>query len=176
MMSPKINGFEYIVFDDSRVLLLGTLPGKKSLEKKFYYAEQSNYFWKFFMDYTGVEKFPSNMEEAKAILKNAKVALWDVLESAERVTESGKRTSSDKDISNWKRNDIEKFCKEHPGIEKIGVLGRKAYDMFQELFPDLNAEYLPSSSGANARYWRMSNSKISRECRGWVVWSDFLSK
>lgn len=175
-MSEKITGFSPIVFEDSKVLLLGTLPGRKSLEKEFYYADRGNYFWKFFTEYTGVEEFPSNIEDAKKILKLTKVALWDVLESGERLTESGKRTSSDKFISDGKPNDIRAFCKEHPNIEKIGVLGKKAYDMFCDFFPDLKAECLLSSSGANARCWNMLNSKINKDCRGWREWSEFLNQ
>ena len=177
-MSRKIKGFDPIVFEDSKVLLLGTLPGRKSLEKEFYYADKSNYFWKFFAEYTGIRMIPSNMEDAKVILKSAKVALWDILESAERVDEIGKRTSSDKDITNCKANDIEKFCKEHPNIKKIGVLGKKAFDMFQEFFPSLDSECLPSSSGANARCWKMDDNTIPRvafDSNGYKEWADFIS-
>ncbi|MCR5154358.1 MAG: DNA-deoxyinosine glycosylase [Lachnospiraceae bacterium] len=176
-MSEIIKGFEPLIFEDSRALLLGTLPGQKSLEKGFYYADNSNYFWKFFAEYTGIRMIPSNMEDAKAILKTAKVALWDILESAERVDESGKRTSSDKDIANGKINNIEKFCKEHPNIKKIGVLGNKAFDMFQEFFPSLDAECLPSSSGANAKCWKMDRTipRVEFDCNGYIEWSNFLS-
>lgn len=117
-MEKRIEGFKYIAFKDSRVLLLGTLPGRKSLERQFYYADNGNYFWKFFKEYTNTEKIPTNMDEAKYILKKAKVALWDVLESAERVTKSGKRTSMDKDISKGRENDIIKLCQEYPNIEE----------------------------------------------------------
>ena len=52
-MSKRIYGFSPIIFDDSEVLLLGTLPGEVSLEKRLYYADESNYFWEFFCEYVG---------------------------------------------------------------------------------------------------------------------------
>ena len=45
MDDSKIYGFDPIIFQDSKYLILGTLPGKKSLETKFYYADRGNCFW-----------------------------------------------------------------------------------------------------------------------------------
>ena len=41
-MSERIEGFPPIVFEDSEVLLLGTLPGEESLQKQYYYADNRN--------------------------------------------------------------------------------------------------------------------------------------
>ncbi len=49
-MSERIKGFAPIAFEDSEVLLLGTLPGVESLQKNYYYADKTNYFWDFFVN------------------------------------------------------------------------------------------------------------------------------
>ena len=54
MDDSKIYGFDPIIFQDSKYLILGTLPGKKSLETKFYYADRGNCFWP--VSYTHLEK------------------------------------------------------------------------------------------------------------------------
>jgi len=48
-MNKRIKGFAPIVFEDSEVLLLGTLPGAVSLKKEYYYADEGNYFWESFL-------------------------------------------------------------------------------------------------------------------------------
>lgn len=41
-------------------MLLGTLPGATSLKKEYYYADEKNYFWDFFCEYTGHDEPKSN--------------------------------------------------------------------------------------------------------------------
>ena len=41
-------------------MLLGTLPGAVSLKKEYYYADEKNYFWNFFCEYTGHDEPKSN--------------------------------------------------------------------------------------------------------------------
>lgn len=35
-------------------MLLGTLPGAVSLKKEYYYADEKNYFWDFFVSIQGM--------------------------------------------------------------------------------------------------------------------------
>ncbi|MCR5481703.1 MAG: DNA-deoxyinosine glycosylase [Clostridia bacterium] len=177
-MNERIKDFKPIVFNDSKVLILGTLPGRKSLEEGFYYADKGNYFWKFFMEYTGCGKRPTNIAEAGDVVRLAKVALWDVFESGIREDKTGKRTSNDSDIAEPVPNKIPEFLQEHPGIERIGVTGSVGYNAFCRYFPDIKATQLPSSSGANAVCWGMETvdgiRRIRRDRKGWKTWKAFI--
>ena len=40
-----VEGLDPIVFNDSKILVLGSLPGAKSVERKSYYSNRGNKFW-----------------------------------------------------------------------------------------------------------------------------------
>ena len=170
-MSERITGFAPIVFDDSEVLLLGTLPGAMSLQREFYFADESNYFWDFFSEYTGLKK-PQNKEDVSLILKKSKVALWDIYESAVRVNSEDKSTSNDSDIEQAILNDLELFLNTYPNIKRIGIMGKKAYTDFTKKYPNIKAEYLPSTSGSNGAQW--GGKPINKERIGWKKFKAFI--
>lgn len=172
-MSQRIEGFAPIVFEDSEVLLLGTLPGAVSLERNYYYADDGNYFWQFFSEYTECEK-PRNWEDVRNVLQKAKVALWDIYESAVRVDEQNNATSKDSDITDVCWNDIETFLGENPQIKRVGILGKKAYKEFVKKYPAFAKKcvYLPSTSGSNAAQW--GGKPINRSRNGWKSFVSFI--
>lgn len=170
-MSKRIKGFAPIVFEDSEVLLLGTLPGATSLKKEYYYADEKNYFWDFFCEYTGHGK-PKSNEEVALILKELKVALWDIYESAVREDDTHKGTSKDTDIVKVKWNDISGLLQTYPNIKRVGVLGKKAYNEFILKYPDIEVEYLPSTSGSNGSQW--GGKPIDRKRIGWKKFKEFV--
>ena len=51
--------FEPLVRDDIEILVLGTLPGKKSLELGQYYGHSRNRIWKILSTITG-DDLPTN--------------------------------------------------------------------------------------------------------------------
>jgi deferrochelatase/peroxidase EfeB len=61
----------------------GTMPGVKSLEINQYYANPGNQFWKLLASSLN-QAIPLNNEEKLNLIKNNKLALWDVLLSCER--------------------------------------------------------------------------------------------
>ena len=163
-MKDRIRCFEPIVFNDSRVLLIGTLPGGKSLETGFYYADKSNYFWKFLSYYAGTP-FPETKQQKIELLKMTKVAVWDVYAVGYR-----SESSKDKDIKDGTPNDIPKFLKEHPSIVKVGASGKCAYQTVKREFPLLEVICLPSTSGSNGGQW----STEDKTRKGWVEWRKFV--
>ncbi len=169
-MAERIIGFAPIAFDNSKYLLLGTLPGAKSLKEGYYYADGGNYFWKFFAKYSGTP-IPYSMAEASDVLRKVNVAVWDVYESGIRLSKEEKATSKDSDIRDAVPNDIRGFLKQHPNIKKIGALGKPAYKHFCELYPDIEAVPLPSTSGANGASW---GTGIAEDHAGWIEWTRFL--
>ena len=68
--------------ENSKVLILGTIPSPKSREQGFYYGHPRNRFWMVLADILK-EDLPKTIDEKKDMLKKNGIALWDVLESCE---------------------------------------------------------------------------------------------
>lgn len=135
----------------SRVLILGSMPGVKSLEKQEYYAHPQNRFWKVMGELCSepsLADFPYE-KRVETLLENG-FALWDVISKCRR------EGSLDSDIKDEKPNDIRGLLKKYPNIGTILLNGNKAFSSFKKHFPDLILEYncikCPSTSPANARY------------------------
>ena len=157
--------FKPSIDNDSRILILGSMPGVKSLEMCQYYAHPQNRFWKVM----GIICNEPNLHELdyglklKVLLKN-NIALWDTLKTCKR------DGSLDSNIQNEIPNDIRKLLKKHSNIKTICLNGNKSYSAFKKYFPDLLEKYdchkMPSTSPANARY---SLDKLITE------WNKYLS-
>ena len=153
--------------NNSKVLILGSMPGVKSLEEKQYYAHPQNRFWKVMghiLEEPKLHEFDYGTK-LKTLLKN-NIALWDTIKSCRR------EGSLDSDIQNETPNDIRKLLKNYPNIKIICLNGNKSYSAFKKYFPDLLKKYschkMPSTSPANARY---SLEKLVEE---WVIFNHFL--
>lgn len=136
---------------NSKVLILGSMPGVKSLEEAQYYAHPQNRFWKVMgkiCSEPDLYKF-SYSDKLKTLLKHH-IALWDTIGTCSR------EGSLDSEIKNEKPNDIIKLLKKYPEIKAIFLNGNKSYSAFKKYFPDLLEKYecfkMPSTSPANARY------------------------
>ncbi|MEN2398782.1 DNA-deoxyinosine glycosylase [Flavobacterium sp. MC2016-06] len=142
----KSFSFPPIASDKARILILGTMPGTKSLELNQYYGHNQNNFWKFMFAILK-EDFSSDYEARKALVLKNQIAIWDVLQFCERVG------SLDSAIKNEIANDFEHFLDLHPNIETILFNGQKAAAFFNK-YVHLKKEYqlitLPSTSPANA--------------------------
>lgn len=132
--------------EESRVLILGTIPSPKSREQGFYYGHPQNRFWKVLADVLD-KKFPQTVEERQRFLKENHIALWDVLESCEI------KGASDVSIRNARPNDINRIL-QAADIRAIFVAGTKAAKLYKKLcLPTCGVEaiQLPSTSPANCR-------------------------
>ena len=153
--APLARGFPPVSSPDARVLVLGSLPGEKSIEMQQYYAQPRNAFWRIMGELCGAGPslpYPLRLERLRA----AGIALWDVLAAGER------RGSLDSAIvpSSIVVNDFGAFLAAHPDIRFVSFNGAKAAELFQRrVLPSLPQEYsrlemmrLPSTSPANASY------------------------
>jgi hypoxanthine-DNA glycosylase len=141
----KKYSFPPIVDDNCRVLILGTMPGNKSLQVNQYYANLQNQFWRIMTAITG-DNFITDYEEKKRLLPKNGIALWDVLMHCER------EGSLDVNITDEFPNDFADFFKRYPGIEKVGFNGQKAATLFEKYHlqkAGLDYRILPSTSSAN---------------------------
>ncbi|AYN04227.1 DNA-deoxyinosine glycosylase [Flavobacterium sp. 140616W15] len=138
--------FEPIASPNATILILGTMPGIKSLELGQYYGHKQNNFWKLVFSIFK-EDITDDYQAKKEILLKNNIALWDVLKYCDRVG------SLDSAIKNEITNDFEAFLKEHSDIKTILFNGQKAAAFFKKHIP-LSDDYklitLPSTSPANA--------------------------
>lgn len=138
--------FEPIASTNASILILGTMPGIKSLELGQYYGHKQNNFWKLL--FTILKESPTDDYEAKkeVLIKN-NIAVWDVLKYCDRVG------SLDSAIKNEITNDFDTFLKGHPQIKSILFNGQKAAAFFKKYIKvsdDYKLITLPSTSPANA--------------------------
>lgn len=145
--------FPPIARRDADTLILGSLPGRKSLEMQQYYAHPQNAFWKLISAIFDVDGSLPYTRRVR-ILTTHHIALWDVLAAAER---PGSLDSSIVHRSAL-ANDFAKFFRSHPRIRRVFFNGRKAEEMYRRfVLPELGPEFagihyecLPSTSPAHA--------------------------
>jgi TDG/mug DNA glycosylase family protein len=147
-----VQSFPPIESAASRVLILGTMPGRVSLRERQYYAHPQNAFWRIAGTILGFD--PASPYEARiAMMRAAGIAIWDVLKSCTR------QSSLDSDIVHASAvpNDLPAFLGEHPQIRRICFNGAKAQALFARhvlprlpASPEVHYVRLPSTSPANA--------------------------
>ena len=151
--APLSIGFPPIADDRARVLVLGSLPGRRSLEAREYYAQPQNAFWRIMGRLFGAE--PSlPYEQRLERLRAARVAVWDVLAAGER---EGSLDSSIVPAS-VVVNDFGSFFARHQDIDLVCFNGRTAAELYRRrVVPELKPEQaalairlLPSTSAAHA--------------------------
>jgi len=141
----KINSFSPIADNNAKILILGSVPSVKSLEKAQFYGHPQNHFWKIIFKIFG-EEYTTDYEAKKSLILKNNIALWDVLYECER------KGSMDADIKNAKPNDIEGLLNSHKNITHIFCNGQTSYKYFRKFIKtDLPCTCLPSTSPANAR-------------------------
>jgi hypoxanthine-DNA glycosylase len=146
-------GFPPIVGGRPHVLVLGSLPGRKSLEMGQYYAQPQNGFWRIMGALFGAGP-PLPYPERLARLIANHVAVWDVLAAGER---DGSLDSAIVPAS-IVMNDFGTFFARHADIALICFNGSKAAELYRRrVLPALAPEFasvpalvLPSTSPANA--------------------------
>lgn len=150
--------FKPLYDKDSKILILGSFPSKKSLELGFYYANPQNRFWNILggIFNEDIPKVKSKMskEECKSVFKQQKafllrhnIAIWDVAKVAKN------KSSLDSTLEILALNDISQLCKDSK-IKAIFTVGKKATELYKKFHSSngLESKYLPSSSSANAGY------------------------
>ena len=119
------------------ILILGSMPGERSLELQQYYGHKNNRFWRLMAEIFNNGEMLDDYEERKALLLRSNVALWDVLAFCRR------EGSLDSAIRDEEYNDLccnggkayaalKKYCRTN-SINGVEILA------------------MPSTSPANAR-------------------------
>lgn len=131
--------------EQSKVLILGSMPSIISRENNFYYAHKTNRFWKI-LSILFNTKLKTNTDKENFLLNN-NIAIFDMIEECDITS------SSDSNIKNIKINNLKPIIK-NSNIKYIFCTGKLSYNLYQKYYKDLNLEcfYLPSPSSANATY------------------------
>jgi len=161
----KSVGFPPIANDSARVLVLGSLPGRKSLLYKEYYAHPQNAFWPVMREIFGAA---GDYEERCACLLRHEVAVWDVLQASVRPG------SMDADIRQETAvvNDFDVFLEQHPHIQGVAFNGKTAEKLFRDSVVSRRASRLrmlslPSTSPA---YAAMPFAGKLKRWRSGMIW------
>jgi double-stranded uracil-DNA glycosylase len=140
-------GFHMIADAKTRLFILGSLPGDRSLERGQYYAHHSNQFWKLVGALIDQPLPTMDYDERLSALRTAGIGLWDVYHAAHR------DGSDDSAIRDAKANALHRLRAEFPRLEAIAFNGgTAAKEGRRALVEDEKVRLydLPSSSGLNA--------------------------
>ena len=138
-----IYAFEPVFDENSRLLILGSMPSVRSLEVAFYYGNPQNRFWGILQEATG-DPVPPEIPARKAFLLRHGIALWDVIASCER------EGSLDSSIRNATPADLSRLPLSRLKIFTNGAL---AASLLRRYHPGLSFTALPSTSPANRVYF-----------------------
>lgn len=145
-MEKVVHTIAPVYDENSRVLILGSMPSPKSREVGFYYGHPQNRFWRVLAEILN-EEVPDDTLAKKALVLRHHIALWDVLAECEI------EGASDSSIKNPKINDID-IIFSRASIKAVFATGAKAAELYQKLRKRdwLDCIKLPSTSAANAAY------------------------
>jgi len=154
------------VAPDTQLLILGSLPGVRSLAEQQYYAHPTNQFWRLVGEVIDQPLAKLDYADRLAALQGARIGLWDVIRSAER------RTSSDSLIREVEAHDLATLVATLPKLRMIAFNGGTASMIGRRQLPDpgdMTLIDLPSSSAANtigfdvkAAQWRALRVALGR--------------
>ena len=148
--------------ENSKILILGSLPSIKSFEQGFYYGNPLNRFWKVLSIITD-KKEPITVDEKKDFLSSVNIALWDVIESCLI------KGSSDSSIKEVTPADINSLVKKS-GVKAIFLNGKTAEKYFYKYVKEVEVKVvsLPSTSPANAK------NSLKDLIEKWSVLKEYL--
>jgi hypoxanthine-DNA glycosylase len=157
-VSTRKSSFAPVVAPDTRVLVLGSLPGEESLKAQRYYAHPRNRFWHLVGKVIGTELEPLAYEDRLAALLAAKIGLWDTVASARR------KGSLDAAIREAEHNPLAELAESLPGLRAVAFNGATAARIGSKLLSGSRAELvpLPSSSPAHAAMKLAENERLWR--------------
>lgn len=141
-----IQSFEAIVNENTKILILGTIPGIASLNNQEYYGNPRNHFWKIIFNHYKIEDSPIIFEEKIKFLLSKNLGLWDVLKSCER------QGSLDIAIKNQTENDFDSFFEKYTNIETLIFNGKESHRFFYKKYGQIKGityYVMPSTSPAN---------------------------
>ena len=140
------SSFPPVVRQDTRLLILGSLPGERSLAEQRYYAHPRNLFWRLAGEAIGQDLETFAYEARLEALLAAGIGLWDTVASATRPG------SLDTAIRDAEHNPLAQLVAILPELRAVAFNGAASAKIGTALLAQTNLALLPlpSSSPANA--------------------------
>ncbi|MBT8139281.1 MAG: DNA-deoxyinosine glycosylase [Gammaproteobacteria bacterium] len=153
MAVAKLTGLAAVAAPDARVLVLGSMPGARSLQQQQYYAHPRNSFWAIMADIYQFDRhgpYPIRLTN----IRQQGVALWDVVGRCHRAGSLDSSIDSQSVVA----NDFPAFFSAHPHISALLFNGAKAESLYKKfVIPELpqhlqlvDSMRMPSTSPAHA--------------------------
>jgi hypoxanthine-DNA glycosylase len=149
---------------NTRVLVLGSLPGEASLAASRYYAHPQNGFWRLMGSVIGEDLAAQPYEARLATLLAHGVGLWDVIQEASR------DGSLDAAIRDHRGNDLKALVATLPALRAVAFNGGTSAKIGRQLLgdaPGIDLVALPSSSPAYTL-------AFSAKAEAWSVLAQYL--
>ena len=161
---PAKNCLAPIVRPDTRLLILGSLPGEASLAAERYYAHPRNQFWRLMEDVLGEPLAQLGYEERLALLANRGVGLWDTVGTAQR------RGSLDGALRHVMANPLRDLVARLPNLSAIAFNGGTAARIGRRELAGVELALidLPSSSPA-------LTLPFAAKAERWAVLREFVA-
>lgn len=157
--------FDPVVDAETRLLVLGSLPGDASLRAGQYYGHPRNAFWRLMGGVTGRDLAALPYEARLVALQAAGVGLWDVVASADRPG------SLDAAIRQPEAADLKGLASRLPALRAVAFNGGTAARLGRAVLADQGAGLtlidLPSSSPAHTRPYE-------EKAAAWAVLAGWL--
>ena len=148
-----LTSFAPVLAPQTRVVILGSMPGHLSLKRDQYYAHPQNRFWPIMHELFGIGLELSYAKRLE-LLTQAGVGLWDVLKHCEREGSLDSSIVGRTEVP----NDFRLLFDRCPAVRALFFNGQKAEQAFRRhVIPSLPAPIvdrlhlitLPSTSPAN---------------------------
>ncbi|MBP1970123.1 TDG/mug DNA glycosylase family protein [Virgibacillus natechei] len=164
-MDKKISSFPPVLPNVPKVLILGSIPGGVSLEKRQYYGNPRNHFWAILYELFDQEPLDDYKDKLDFVKKHG-IALWDSIGICYR------EGSLDANILEEEPNDIAGLLKEQATIKLIACNGGKSHQTLRNNFPvaNLGVEVvkMPSTSPIPGKYTKSFEEKVA-------IWRKILT-
>ncbi|WP_337925466.1 DNA-deoxyinosine glycosylase [Croceicoccus gelatinilyticus] len=161
------SSFPPVVRADTRLLLLGSLPGEASLRAARYYAHPQNRFWHLVGAVIGVDLPALDYDARLGVLLDHRIGLWDVVKSGRR------EGSLDAALREVEGNPLAELVQNLPDLAAIGFNGGTAAHIGRRLVgagTPLTMIDLPSSSPAFAAM------SLAEKTARWLALRPFLTE
>lgn len=162
-MDAVKRGFPPVVDANTRLLMLGSLPGDASLAVGQYYGNPRNAFWRLMEGVLETSLIPLTYEDRLVVLLAHGVGLWDVIDEARRPG------SLDAAIRDPAANDLLALIETLPALRVVAFNGGTAAKLGGRLIGGRLATLaLPSSSPAHAAW------SFERKAEAWAILKSFV--
>jgi double-stranded uracil-DNA glycosylase len=162
--ASRKSSFAPVVAPDTRVLILGSLPGERSLAAGRYYAHPQNQFWRLVGSAIGRELEALAYDARLEVLLAARIGLWDTVASATRTS------SLDAAIREAEHNPLGEFVATLPDLRAVAFNGATSARIGMAALAGRALALLPLPSSSPA-YAAMP---FAEKRRLWAAIGEFL--